>query len=165
MAVFMSDCNGDRIAFVLNYCTTEILTVGQELSEGLYFMELYRTANHIQIMLMDQGNEKLNGLWHQRLGHNSLEYLQKTLPLVYGVPKMSVRNIAHYEPCGEGTSTRAPRLPITESNVTDFLELVHSDVLRVVDVESLSRLRYFSSLYYEKSRMSAIRVFRDETQV
>lgn len=151
MALFMSVDDRDVIPLILTQDSMQIPKVGQELSEGLYEAEVYRTAHNIQAMLMARGNEELIRLWHRRLDHTSLDYQRKTLKrIVHEVPKIYLTIIGHCEPCAEGKETREPLLPITKSNITKIIELVHSDVFGPMNLEGMSRSRNFVSLYGEK---------------
>jgi len=91
-------------------------------------------------------------LWHQRLGHLHLKGMKKPLSseAVLGLRDLKIveRNI-----CGEcqiGKQTRMPYARLEHQATSKVLELLHMDLMRAMQVESIGGKRYvlvFISVY------------------
>ena len=97
-------------------------------------------------------------LWHQRLGHVNVKYLQdlSQKEMVTGMKLPKEAQLSFCEGCVEGKMHRQPFKPVGESHRSSRkLQLVHSDVCGPMD-ESIGGKRYFVSFIGDYSRCCVV---------
>src|SRR5579871_2837884 len=90
-------------------------------------------------------------LWYLRMGHLGIQNLQKMSKMVTGLENIHFTNII--SGVCEGCMFRKQcRLPFRKSDtVRDLMELVHSDLLGLIRVPSITESRYVLTFIEEKS--------------
>ena len=93
-------------------------------------------------------------LWHKRLGHASLYFLDKLhkKELVRGLPKVNVEDMSHCSACSRGMMTRLTFKSKKIVSTAVPLELIHMDLCGPMRTQSYGGNRYIFVLVDDFSR-------------
>ena len=106
-------------------------------------------------------------LWHQRLGHLNRQQLNTLVgrDLISDIKLSTASKLSFCEGCVDGKMQRKPFKTVTHQQSKRKLELIHSDVCRPLQVESISGSRYFVTFIDDYSRSVAVFFIKHKTEV
>ena len=103
--------------------------------------------------------------WHKRLGHNNIENHLKIKDNVIGL-KISEHDLGKCETCQLNRSRKLPVTKDSETRAKDVLEIVHTDILGLINPETVDGHRYaigfadsfsrYQKVYFLKTRDDAL---------
>ncbi len=154
--------------------TTDVLSAAGTLTSGGVYQLNFVSRRHLQAMPVtttsieekscDTDKEVMR--WHQRFGHLSLGNLQllEKKCLVRGLNCSFPSKGRICESCLAGQQHRLP-FPTSTTQTTRPLELVHSDVVGPLEVESLGGSRYFVTFIDDYSRYTFVYSMKKKSDV
>ena len=105
-------------------------------------------------------------LWHQKLGHASLRKLQELVrhDAVLGLPKLDLKTGSFCGSCQKGKQTRTPHKKLNRTTSSRCLEMIHTDLMGPIEVESLGRKKYSFVCVDDFSRYTWIIFLREKSE-
>lgn len=92
--------------------------------------------------------------WHERLAHVNRQGIEQVVRrgVVRGVQIAGIMSSTNYNGCAAGKAHRVP-IPITRSNfrANGILDFIHSDLCRLIEVDSIVGARYFITFIDDRS--------------
>eukprot|EP00794_Sanderia_malayensis_P006404 gene6404-biopygen4733 len=157
---------GSEICFDGKSCTATNngLSVAIGHKQGNLFKLNNRTSDSACAVSSQDSNGKMN-LWHSRYAHlgiNNLKLLEKSMvdELVFN----SKESIHSCEICAKGKQRCEPFPKKSQSQTTQLLELVHSDV-GIVNVNSVGGSRYYVTFIGDFSRYTVVHFLKKKSEV
>lgn len=137
-------------------------------TEGGLYEALVSTSRHDRLHTVcatSDNTQPMERLWHRRVGHLSQNVLQKSSPIVTGLPK-GLNNLKDpiCHSCASGKSIRQPRRTCITSNSMRPLERVFTDIVGPIEPLSLSRARYYITLIDDFSGYSMVKFILRKSQ-
>ena len=140
----------------------EVHMRGTRSKDNCYFWVSQEEA-HLSTCLMSKEEEVK--LWHQKLGHLHLKGMKKDIPpeVIRGLPDLKIVKDNIRSECQIGKQTRMSH-PRLEHQVTfKVLELLHMDMMRPMQVESISSKRYAFVVVDDFSRFTWLNFIREKS--
>ena len=104
------------------------------------------TAAHNFALTAKQENRKQINVWHERLGHVNEEYLKMaTNRKIRGLQPFGATTLDKCEICINGKQHQNSFADRPEKRTSQFLEIIHSDLCGLLNVESPSGKKYFAT--------------------
>eukprot|EP00794_Sanderia_malayensis_P002886 gene2886-biopygen2372 len=158
---------GSKICFDGKSCTATNngLSVAIGHKQGNLFKLNNRTSDSACAVSSQDSNGKMN-LWHSRYAHlgiNNLKLL-KEKSMVDGLVFNSKESIDSCEICAKGKQRCEPFPKKSQSQTTQLLELVHSDV-GIVNVDSVGGSRYYVTFIVDFSRYTVVHFLKKKSEV
>lgn len=148
-----------------NYCLFQDIKTKRILSRGIRRDGLYylNNAKIGDVLLNMTSSDKMNEilLWHKRLEHPSLRYMQKLFPKLF-------TNFKHEnfvcETCFKAKNHRSTYLPSDNKKLAPF-DLVHTDVWGPSPIISKSGYRWYVIFVDDFSRMTWLYLLKTKDEV
>ena len=162
------DRNGVFLQFDKKRCTM-VLWNGEKVVVGQREGKLYRYFGSRTMILAEANIVSADiaiELWHQRLGHSSIERIQEMVRkgLVSGINLDTVKVTDVCRGCAMGKSHRLPFQPIGSVRARRPLEIVHSDLVGPMKTSSLSGSKYFMTLIDDYSRYVTVYFLQNKSE-
>jgi len=155
--------SGARVEFCDGTCYIRKqgkLVLQAQQRDGLYSLHCHNSRIPIgeTAFASSRGTETAQ-LWHERFGHLNYGGLAQVVSMVDGISVPSSEFIEAgkvlCEPCVQAKQPRAP-FPISTSESTRPLQLVHMDLCGPLPVQSLGGSHYFATFLDDYSRFSLV---------
>ena len=130
------------------------------LTCNLYILDTTVDLATINLCGTLQGDEHL---WHQRLGHPSLNKLQH-IPCISSVSKSSPTSIVQCPVCPLAKQKRLPYVSHNHLSDNPF-DIVHLDIWGPFSIESIEGYRYFLTIVDDCNRVTWIYILRNKSDV
>eukprot|EP00794_Sanderia_malayensis_P016599 gene16599-biopygen14022 len=158
---------GNEICFDGKSCTATNngLSVAIGHKQGNLFKLNNRKSDSACAVSSQDSNGKMN-LWHSRYAHlgiNNLKLL-KEKSMVDGLVFNSKESIDSCEICAKGKQRCEPFPKKSQSQTTQLLELVHSDV-GIVNIDSVGGSRYYVTFIDDFSRYTVVHFLKKKSEV
>ncbi len=140
--------------------TARVVAYGT-LRKSLYYLDLYSTSSDIACVASMQ-------LWHERLAARRSERHRKNGSIMGVVKGVNISGpLQSPQVCVGCIYGKGHRLPFPKTSIsrsTAVLDLVHSDVLRPVNVPSLGGSRYFITFIDDYSKWTTVYIMRNKSE-
>lgn len=133
--------------------------------KGLILLDA-RSIKKQQAMHASSKDHYLSTLWHNRLGHPSRQKLQELIAggLATGIPHFHVDPVFSCEPCIMGKQEKLLHNR-SQTRAEQLLQLVHTDVCRPMENQSLGGSKYYVTFIDDKSHFTCIYFLRKRSEV
>lgn len=140
----------------------KVLEIGRE-KEGLYLMKHIVNGRHNKrpIRGLIATRNKVDVLWHRRMGHASVNAMQKLLDVDHIVCKQAIDKC---EICPLAKHTRIP-FSVSETKTAAIFDLLHLDVWGPFHVQTVDGYRLFLTIVDDYSRMTCVCLLKPKNDV
>lgn len=145
----IKNVNGEVIAFI-------------KPTNGVY--KLYKSTN--TCFFTENKKSAIDALtWHRRLGHMNLGTMQQMKKYVAGIDFVRGEDLVRKcEICSRAKSCRLPFKP-SDTKTTEILELIHSDVMGDMEIQSIGHARYCVTFIDDFSRKVFVVFLKHKSKV
>ncbi|KAA0048721.1 gag-pol polyprotein [Cucumis melo var. makuwa] len=133
---------GYKVNFSKDRCNVldgqnKVFLSGTRLSDNCYHWDA-------EVTLCNLSKVEEAGLWHKRLGHLGGATISKVIKAnaIIGLPPLSFSSLESCSECPAGKQVKSVHKPVNISLTSHILELLHIDLMRPMQTESLGRKRY-----------------------
>jgi hypothetical protein len=159
---------GMKVNFTQSECLVtdekgEVIMRVTRSKDNCYLWVSHNEEAHLSSCLLSEEDEVK--LWHQKLGHLNLKGMKKAISVeaIRGLPKL---NIVEDNICGEchiGKQTRMSHPKLQHQVTSKVLELLHMELMRPMQVESLGGNRYVFVVVDDFSRFTWVNFIREKS--
>ena len=104
-------------------------------------------------------------LWHRKLGHISLRSLDKVIrnEAAVGIPSLDINGKFFCGDCQVGKQTKTSHRSLKECYTIRVLELLHLDLMGLMQTESLDEKKYMLVVVDESSRLTWVQFLKGKS--
>jgi hypothetical protein len=104
-------------------------------------------------------------IWHQKLGHASEKKISELIKFgaAKGLPNLDLKRLSVCGSCQKGKQVKSGHKKVNNYGTSKCLELIHTDLMGPIEVESLSRKKYCFVCVDDFSRYTWVIFLREKT--
>ncbi|KAL7608937.1 hypothetical protein Lser_V15G10584 [Lactuca serriola] len=123
---------------------TKDVIVDSDRAGNMYPLDMDLIYGKPDICLLSKAPEDISWLWHRRLSHLNFGYINKLIgdDLVRGLPLLKLDNETLCAACEKGKLSRSTHKSISESSVSEPLELLHIDLCGPAKTQTIQGKKY-----------------------
>ncbi|XP_052625651.1 uncharacterized protein LOC128132756 [Lactuca sativa] len=123
---------------------TKDVIVDSDRAGNMYPLDMDLIYGKPDICLLSKAPADISWLWHRRLSHLNFGYINKLIgdDLVRGLPLLKLDNETLCAACEKGKLSRSTHKSISESSVSEPLELLHIDLCGPAKTQTIQGKKY-----------------------
>ncbi|XP_052627229.1 uncharacterized protein LOC128133738 [Lactuca sativa] len=123
---------------------TKDVIVDSDRAGNMYPLDMDLIYGKPDICLLSKAPADISWLWHHRLSHLNFGYINKLIgdDLVRGLPLLKLDNETLCAACEKGKLSRSTHKSISESSVSEPLELLHIDLCGPAKTQTIQGKKY-----------------------
>ena len=123
---------------------TKQIIVDSDRAGNMYPLDMNLIYGKPDICLLSKAPADISWLWHRRLSHLSFGYINKLIgdDLVRGLPLLKIYYETLCAACEQGKLSKSSHKSISESSVSEPLELLHIDLCGPAKIQSIQGKKY-----------------------
>eukprot|EP00253_Pinus_taeda_P016183 PITA_16183 len=161
--IFVMEDKGFKVSFVDEKVRLWQRNLRDAFTLGFRVEGLYQVGGSpLGAMICDTSLQ--SELWHRRFAHLHFKALPDVRKMVTGMPKFNLNHEGVCQGCETGKHTRGA-FPASETQTTDILQLIHSDLSGMFPVTSLDGYLYYAIFVDDFSRKTWIYFLKKKNEV
>ncbi|KAI3790995.1 hypothetical protein L2E82_04493 [Cichorium intybus] len=130
-------------SLIMDANSKEII-VDSHRAGNMYPLDMDLIYGKPDICLLSKAPADISWLWHRRLSHLNFGYINKLIgdDLVRGLPLLKLENETLCAACEKGKLSKSSHKSITESSVSEPLELLHIDLCGPAKIQTIQGKKY-----------------------
>nr|KAJ0222410.1 hypothetical protein LSAT_V11C200064640 [Lactuca sativa] len=135
---------------------TKDVIVDSDRAGNMYPLDMDLIYGKPDICLLSKAPTDISWLWHRRLSHLNFGYINKLIgdDLVRGLPLLKLDNETLCAACEKGKLSKSTHKSISESSVSEPLDLLHIDLCGPAKTQTIQGKKYILVVVYGFSRFT-----------
>ncbi|KAI3691382.1 hypothetical protein L2E82_49739 [Cichorium intybus] len=135
---------------------TKAILVNSDRLGNMYPLDMDLIYGKPDICLLSKASADISWLWHRRLSHLNFGYINKLIAndLVRGLPLLKLDNETLCAACEGGKLSKSSHKSISESSVSEPLELLRIDLCGPAKTQSIKGKKYILVIIDDYSRFT-----------